>query len=181
GTLRQGDDPTMTGRTSGIRTWGPAAAIAGAGVVLFLAGGVLGGYPLTVALDILRWIGLAQSWFIFSGFTGYPSLAHSAFFGLGAYMTALLWPGPSLPTLIVTGALVAAAAAWVIGVPILRVRGPYFIILTLGINLFVLYTVSYYDITVRGSMGYLLLGVPAPARIYEVVVILTALCLLTSW
>ena len=42
-------------------------------------------YYISVLLDLLMWIALTESWIILSGYTGYISLGHSAFFGLGAY------------------------------------------------------------------------------------------------
>lgn len=149
-------------------------------ILLLVLPNFFSGYSINLILEMLKWIGLAQSWYIFSGMTGYPSLAHSGFFGLGAYVTALLWPTLPLPVLVPAGAAAAAAAAWVVGIPVLRVRGPYFVILTLGLNVFVLHAMSYYDITVRGNLGHLLLGVPALNTIYQSVTVLTGLCVAAS-
>jgi branched-chain amino acid transport system permease protein len=79
---------------------------------------------------------LAQSWNILGGFAGYVSFGNSAFYGLGAYGTAIAmaqWHQPfwlGLPF----GAVVAVAFAALLGWPILRLRGPYFAIVTLGIS-----------------------------------------------
>ena len=51
----------------------------------------LGPYSLSVALGVLMWIALAESWAMFSGLSGYVSLGHAVFFGIGAYVTVLLW------------------------------------------------------------------------------------------
>ena len=52
-------------------------------------------YHVSLVLDVLMWVALTESWIILSGYTGYISLGHSAFYGLGAYlmaMTATLLP-----------------------------------------------------------------------------------------
>ena len=46
---------------------------------------VVSDYYISVMLDLLMWIALTESWIILSGYTGYISLGHSAFFGFGAY------------------------------------------------------------------------------------------------
>ncbi|MDR7465070.1 MAG: branched-chain amino acid ABC transporter permease, partial [Armatimonadota bacterium] len=87
---------------------------------------------IRIATEVLLWAGLAQSWNIIGGYTGYLSFGHGAFFGLGAYvtgigMTVLGWPFPA--GLAVSGVLAAALAA-AIGYPTLRLRGAYFAIAT---------------------------------------------------
>lgn len=79
---------------------------------------------------------LAQSWNILGGFTGYVSFGNSVFYGLGTYGTAIamaqfhqtFWLG------LVAGAVLAIICALVLGIPILRLRGPYFAIATLGLS-----------------------------------------------
>jgi branched-chain amino acid transport system permease protein len=48
-------------------------------------------YFIGVALDLLMWIALAESWILLSGMTGYISLGHAVFFGVGGYVMALSW------------------------------------------------------------------------------------------
>jgi branched-chain amino acid transport system permease protein len=105
-----------------------------------------------VALATLPWLGgdvivqfgistllaatLAQGWNIIGGFTGYVSFGNSVFYGLGTYGTAIamaqfhqpFWVG------LAAGAAVAMVCALLLGVPILRLRGPYFAIATLGLS-----------------------------------------------
>jgi len=87
---------------------------------------------LRVATEAVMWIGLALSFDVLAGYTGYLNFGHSAFFGIGAYTTALLmmkghWP---FPLAVLAGAVAAAVGALVIGVPTLRLRGAYFAIAT---------------------------------------------------
>lgn len=84
--------------------------------------------------SLCTWIALAESWIIISGMTGYVSLGHVVFIGLGAYVTALLWMEIPLWTIIPLTGLSAGALAGLIGYPCLRVRGPYFVILTFGVS-----------------------------------------------
>jgi branched-chain amino acid transport system permease protein len=83
---------------------------------------------------VFMFVALAQGWNIIGGFTGYASFGQVAFFGIGAYTTAVLMTNYrvsfwlALPAAIVAGVLFAV----LIGVPLLRLRGHYFAIATLG-------------------------------------------------
>ena len=62
---------------------------------------------------VFHWIVLATSWNILSGYSGYISFGHGAFFGAGVYTTATLasrYDVPFLWTLPVAGAIAAALA-----------------------------------------------------------------------
>ena len=91
-------------------------------------------YLRSFALFTMMYVVLALSWNIISGFTGYTSFGHVAFYGIGAYACAILvadYSWPWVPTLFV-GALVAGVFAVGIGYPVLRLKGPYFAIAMLG-------------------------------------------------
>ena len=79
---------------------------------------------------------LAQSWNILGGFGGYVSFGNSVFYGLGTYGTAIAMTTYHLPfgVGLVIGVILAMLGAALVGVPILRLRGPYFAIATLGLN-----------------------------------------------
>ena len=79
---------------------------------------------------------LAQSWNLLGGYTGLISLGHAAFFGLGAYATAMLTAQLNLPFYVaaIAGGLVAAAFSAVISIPTFRFRGIYFAIGTLVVS-----------------------------------------------
>ena len=62
--------------------WGAAFAVL---VCLSLLPLSVSDYFVSVLLDVLMWVALTESWIILSGYTGYISLGHSAFFGLGGY------------------------------------------------------------------------------------------------
>jgi branched-chain amino acid transport system permease protein len=83
---------------------------------------------------VFMFVALAQAWNIIGGYTGYASFGQVVFFGLGAYTTAVLMTNYhvsfwlALPAAIFAGVLFA----FLIGVPLLRLRGHYFAIATLG-------------------------------------------------
>ncbi len=83
----------------------------------------------------LLFIAQGIAWNILGGFTGYVSFGYAAFFGLGAYATALLWLAGWPPVLTYPAAgAVAAAFSLLVGVPTLRLVGPYFSIATIGVG-----------------------------------------------
>lgn len=102
-------------------------------VVLALLPLLVNNYWLRIATGALMWAGLACSWNMLGGYAGYINFGQSAFFGLGAYVTALLMADPlALPFVatIPAGIAVTAGCAVVIGAPTLRLRGAYFAIAT---------------------------------------------------
>jgi branched-chain amino acid transport system permease protein len=89
---------------------------------------------LTWVFLVLLYVALAQSWNLLGGFGGQVNLGHAAFFGLGALVTRLLWlGGVPLGWALLAGALAATAMGVLIGVPALRLRGPYLAIGTLAV------------------------------------------------
>jgi branched-chain amino acid transport system permease protein len=98
---------------------------------------------------------VALSLNIITGYLGELSFGHAAFFGIGAYTTAILATRFGLPGIVglVAGGLIAGVFGTVIGYVALRIRGPQFAILTLGFGS-IIYTVTTYwvDLT-RGPMG----------------------------
>jgi branched-chain amino acid transport system permease protein len=113
---------------------------------LFFALGVILVY-LTVANDyyftLLNIIGihalLVVGLNLLLGYAGQISLGHAAFFGLGAYTSGILTatygvnPWLALPV----GLVVAGAAAFLVGVPALKLRGYYLAMATLGFGIIV--------------------------------------------
>jgi branched-chain amino acid transport system permease protein len=114
---------------------------------------------------IFSWIALATSWSILSGYAGYFSFGHGAFFGAGMYTTATLTTAlgvPFLATLPMAGIL-AAALGLGIGAVVFRVkrlRGELFGLLTLAVG-FVLATIVL-NTRIDGGPGVYLSAVPLP-------------------
>ncbi|RBI73472.1 branched-chain amino acid ABC transporter permease [Roseovarius sp. TE539] len=98
---------------------------------------------------------LALSLNIIIGYIGELSFGHAAFFGIGAYTTAILGMHFGLPGIF--GLFVAAAMAGLFGLVIgyasLRIEGPQFAILTLGFGSIIYTTTNYWVDVTRGPMG----------------------------
>jgi branched-chain amino acid transport system permease protein len=85
---------------------------------------------------MLMFIGLASSLNILLGYTGYVSFGHIVFFGVGGYFGFFLlseW-GFSLPLAALGGGMLSAFIALIVGLAVLRLRGAYFALATIGIN-----------------------------------------------
>ena len=108
---------------------------------------------------LLTWIALTESWIIISGMTGYVSLGHVVFVGIGAYVAAFTWGDLPLWAMVPAAGLVAAALAAIVGYPCLRVRGPYFVILTFGVSELVKYIVINIE-SALSEAGRTLFGAP---------------------
>jgi branched-chain amino acid transport system permease protein len=102
-------------------------------VLLLLVPTVLPGYQ-TLFRNILTFVALAYGWNMIGGYTGYVSFGNMVFFGLGAYSAALLSARgiDNLVLDIAIAAVVGAVFAGVVGLPVLRLKGHYFGIATLG-------------------------------------------------
>jgi branched-chain amino acid transport system permease protein len=140
-----------------------ALAVVGLGLLLVPFAGVPAFYESFLYL-VFHWVALATSWSILSGFSGYFSFGHGAFFGAGVYAAAtLLTAGlPFLPALPLAG-LVAAAFGVGMGAVVFRVRrlrGELFALLTLAVT-FVLATVVL-NTRIDGGPGVYLSAVPLP-------------------
>jgi branched-chain amino acid transport system permease protein len=88
------------------------------------------------AFTVLMFIGLASSLNILMGYTGYVNFGHIVFFGLGGYfgfylLSELEWP---LYLAALGGGVLAMVIAFIIGAAVLRLRGAYFALATIGIN-----------------------------------------------
>ncbi|GBF35284.1 branched-chain amino acid transport system permease protein LivM [Desulfocucumis palustris] len=102
-----------------------------AGIAMLMLPLVISSFWLRIVTGAIMWVGLAQSWNMLAGYMGYVSFGHGAFFGIGAYVTAILM-AKGLPFIgaLVLAALVTALFAAIIGQPTLRLQGAYFAIAT---------------------------------------------------
>lgn len=88
-----------------------------------------------VVFTMLLSIALASSLNVLLGYTGYVSFGHVVFFGLGGYMGMyLLHGGVPLPIAVLGGGVASGVLAFLLGSAILRLRGAYFALATIGIN-----------------------------------------------
>ena len=122
---------------------------------------IIGGYAISVAVFVGIWVSLALSLNILTGYAGQVSLGHAAFFGIGAYASAVLAVRYHVPFL---GDFLAAIAVTglvgiILGLPSLRVRHDFLVLATMGIN-FVVVAIFKYVRFFGGAMG--LVDIPAP-------------------
>ncbi len=95
-------------------------------------------YDENLGRSVLMFATLSMGWNVIGGYTGYVSFGNVVFFGIGAYTTAALWQhahSQNIALAIACAIVAGVAFAVVLGVPILRLRGHYFGIATLGIAL----------------------------------------------
>jgi branched-chain amino acid transport system permease protein len=90
-------------------------------------------YLLRLTTIGFMYVALASSWNIIGGFTGYPSFASAAFFGIGAYASGILRASGAapLPLAWLSGAAAATLFSLMVGPAILRLRGHYFAVASL--------------------------------------------------
>jgi len=104
-------------------------------LVLAMAPAVLSPFLVQFLINLFMLAALAESWNIIGGFTGYASFGNVAFFGIGAYTTGVLLTAGGLPFALAlpAGGLLAMVFGGLVGMPILRLKGHYFGIATLGV------------------------------------------------
>ena len=110
-------------------------------------------YYLSLMISILMYCVLATAWALFSGPTRYISLATVAFFGMGAYVTAVF--GESLPWAAVLGiaAGVGLIMALIVGLSTLRLSGVYFVIFSFGLAELVKQLVTWWEVNITKDLG----------------------------
>jgi branched-chain amino acid transport system permease protein len=114
---------------------------------------------------VFFWISLSTSWALLSGFAGYFSLGHAAFFGVGMYTTATLTTKANVPFLgtVPIAAVMAALLGVGIGAVVFRMkrlRGELFALLTLAVT-FVVATIIL-NTPIDGGAGVFMSAVPMP-------------------
>jgi branched-chain amino acid transport system permease protein len=168
-----------------VKASGGKPLLIGAALVLLFALAPAGLSPFLVQflINLFMLAALAEGWNIIGGFTGYASFGNVAFFGIGAYTTGVLltaaeWPfALALPA----GGLLAMAFAGLIGMPILRLKGHYFAIATLGVAETMREIV--YNLKITGGGTGLTMPITRSALpfFYLMLGILTAVTLVNWW
>ena len=137
-------------------------------------------FVISLALTCLMYVALATSWTLFCGTTRYLSLATAAFFGIGAYVSALSLESLGWGAAIALGAGIAAAVALVMGSAVLHLRGTYFAVLTFGMTELIRHAVTYWEKQVSGTVGRVLTVVPERDTVYLTVLLLAVLAVAVS-
>ncbi|MGE5849330.1 MAG: branched-chain amino acid ABC transporter permease [Candidatus Methylomirabilota bacterium] len=117
------------------KRWVPLVGAVAVVALLAAAPGIVSAFMVQFLINLFMMAILAESWNIIGGFTGYASFGNVAFFGIGAYTTGVLLTRVGVPFALAlpAGGLVAMIFAAAVGLPILRLKGHYFAIATLGV------------------------------------------------
>jgi branched-chain amino acid transport system permease protein len=155
------------------------------GALAFVAAapGLLSPFMVQFVINLFMLAILAESWNIIGGFTGYASFGNVAFFGLGAYTTGILMTKAALPlpVALAAAAVVPMLFAAAIGLPILRLKGHYFAIATLGVAETMREVVYNVEVTGAGT-GLVMPIARTPALFfYLMLAILVAVTLVNVW
>ncbi len=152
-------------------------------LVLSIAPGILSPFLIQFLINLFMLAALAESWNIIGGFTGYASFGNVAFFGIGAYTTGVLLTRVGAPFALAlpAGGLLATVFAAVVGLPILRLKGHYFAIATLGVAETMREVVYNVEFTGAGT-GLVMPIIRSPLPFfYLMLAILAAVTLLNWW
>jgi branched-chain amino acid transport system permease protein len=170
-----------------MRTRGNTLKMVGGLVLLGLVAVLMTSLPLyasayTVILitSILMYVVLALSWAMFSGPTGYISLAPAAFFGMGIYTAAVLGLKLPLALVILLAGVASFCLALLVGALTLRLKGIYFVIFTIGLVELIKNLVLWYEVTFTGTRGRFVVSVDNNT-VYYVMLAILVLLLLTSY
>lgn len=163
----------------------PPAWIAAAGILLFAVPFLrLPAFYESFLYLVFFWVVLATSWNILSGYSGYFSFGHGAFFGAGIYTMTTLAGGLGVPFFwaLPVAALVPALLGMAVGsvaFRMRRLRGELFALLTLAVG-YVLATIAL-NTPIDGGAGVYLIGVAlprwfaSPSSVFYVLALVTAL------
>lgn len=157
---------------------GAAAFAAVAGVQTGLTG-----YGNAFGISLLSYIAMAFAWNIISGYTGYISLGHIAFYGIGGYTAALLihGSGTSWGLAAVAGGVVSALISLPLGVVMLRLRGAYFAVGTLALVPVLRSMASAWSGLTNGPEGIYVPPILALGPVFRALLAVAVACLVGTW
>lgn len=135
-------------------------------------------YYAQVLVTAMIYAIFAASWDLLAGFAGQVSFGHSAFFGVAGYITAacVKFLGLNWAVALLAGALVAVLASTLIGIPCLRLKGPYLALGTLAFSL-ILLNLFMMGALLGGTEG--ISGLPGAGNIFLVFYVVLAFMIVT--
>ncbi|MFI5342170.1 MAG: branched-chain amino acid ABC transporter permease [Candidatus Methylomirabilales bacterium] len=158
--------------------------LAGLVVILLLvvAPGIFSAFMVQFLINLFMMAILAESWNIIGGFTGYASFGNAAFFGIGAYTTGVLLTRADLPFAVAlpAGGILAMLFGVAVGMPVLRLKGQYFAIATLGIGETMREVVYNVEITGAGT-GLVMPISRTPLTFFYLMLAILAAATLVNW
>jgi len=137
-------------------------------------------YTIILLTTILMYVVITVSWAMFSGPTGYISLAPAAFFGAGIYTSAILGTKAPLPIVFAIGGLASFCLAALVGALTLRLRGIFFVMFTFGLVELLLHFVLWWEVTITGTTGRVVPSIDNTSVFYLMLLVF-ALLLLTVY
>jgi branched-chain amino acid transport system permease protein len=152
--------------------------------VLFLAlPFVADAYIVSYFLLCFMYLSMAGSWNVITGFVGYLALGHAAFFGVGAYTSALLITHYALPWPVTAaaGGVVAAFLALLMGGLCLRLRNIFFAIATLAFSEAIRVIAASWDTLTKGGFGISLTPYPYVTPFYYAMAVCAAVTVAMNW
>lgn len=145
-------------------------------------------YLLHILILIGIYVILSVSLNLITGYSGLLSIAHAAFYGVGAYVAALLalkFHSPFLAN-ILCAVILSGLLGALLGIPSLRIRDDYFAIATFAFQVITFSVMNNWISFTGGPMG--LPGIPQPAIFgweinnhYEFLFLISLLCIITLW
>jgi branched-chain amino acid transport system permease protein len=137
-------------------------------------------YALISLSNIFMYIIVTVSWAVFSGPTGYISLASAAFFGIGIYVSAVIGTLMPFPLVIAAGGVLSFLVALLVGLSSLRLRGMYFTIFTFGLSELIRHSVHWWEVNMTGTVGRWVVAIDQDTVFYVMLIILL-ITLLTAF
>jgi len=153
-------------------------------VIIFVAYSVVGiPYHLSLLMSIFMYVVLCSSWNVISGITGYVSFGHVAFWGLGAYITAITVTKLQFPwpVALIAGGVGTSLFAALISYPILRLSSVYFAISMLALAETVKILVAYFRGLTGGGGGIYLPPIVSVGTVYLLMGFLALFMLLITY
>jgi len=138
-------------------------------IIFILLPNYISGYYTRIFTAIFMYATIAQCINLMSGYMGYLPFGHVMFFGIGAYISAILMKtGLPVFTAIPAACCCAIVVSIILGFPVLRLRGHYFAIATIGMNGAIMTVVQNATEITGGARGttFPIITVP-PAVVYK--------------
>ena len=165
-----------------VKRWLPLFGAVVCVLLLAAAPRIVSAFMVQFLINLFMMAILAESWNIIGGFTGYASFGNVAFFGIGAYTTGVLLTRLEVPFALALpmGGIVAMVFAAVVGLPILRLKGHYFAIATLGVAETMREVVYNLEFTGKGT-GLVMPIVRTPLMFFYLMLAILAAVTLVNW
>jgi len=165
-----------------VKRWLPLFGAVACVLLLAAAPRIVSAFMVQFLINLFMMAILAESWNIIGGFTGYASFGNVAFFGIGAYTTGVLLTRLEVPFALALpmGGIVAMVFAAVVGLPILRLKGHYFAIATLGVAETMREVVYNLEFTGKGT-GLVMPIVRTPLMFFYLMLAILAAVTLVNW